>query len=196
MDVRERLMEAALRVFEEAGSRGATTRRIAAEAGVNEITLFRHFGSKGALLSEAILAEAQRGLDYQLPEVPEDPAAELTAWCREHLAHLRRNSGMIRTCMGEMEQAPEMRACAQAGPQRVAEELTGYLQRLQGRGMADPGVDASAAAAMLMGALFTDAMGREMMPERYAYSPEEAPVKYVTLLLRGIGATPPPASRT
>jgi AcrR family transcriptional regulator len=196
MDVRERLMEAALRVFKEAGSRGATTRRIAAEAGVNEITLFRHFGSKGALLTEAILAEAGRGLDYRLPDAPEDPAAELTAWCTEHLAHLRRNSGMIRTCMGEMENAPEMRVCAQAGPQRVAEELTGYLQRLQGRGMADPDVDASAAAAMLMGALFTDAMGREMMPERYAYSPQEAPVKYVTLLLRGIGATPPSALRT
>ncbi|HEX8360495.1 MAG TPA: TetR/AcrR family transcriptional regulator [Longimicrobium sp.] len=196
MEVREKLMEAALRVFEEAGSRGATTRRIAAEAGVNEITLFRHFGSKAALLSEAILAEAQRGLDYRLPDAPEDPAAELTAWCTEHLAHLRRNSGMIRTCMGEMENAPEMRACAQAGPQRVAEELTGYFERLRERGMSDPGADPGAAAAMLMGALFTDAMGREMMPERYAYSPEEAPEKYVTLLLRGIGATPPSASKT
>jgi hypothetical protein len=67
MEARERLMEAALRVFQEAGSRGATTRKIAAEAGVNEITLFRHFGSKGALMAEAIACAAQRGFEYRLP---------------------------------------------------------------------------------------------------------------------------------
>ncbi|MBD0320680.1 MAG: TetR/AcrR family transcriptional regulator, partial [Gemmatimonadetes bacterium] len=161
MEVRERLMEAALRVFEEAGSRGATTRRIASEAGVNEITLFRHFGSKGALLSEAITAMAQRGLEQPLPAEPADPEAELTAWCRAHLAHLRRSSGMIRTCMSEMEQAPEIRACAGAAPRRVSEELTGYFLRLRDRGLAHPELDANAAASMLMGALFGDAMGRE-----------------------------------
>ena len=196
MEVRERLMEAALRVFQEVGSRGATTRRIASEAGVNEITLFRHFGSKGALLSEAIASMARKGLGEGLPAEPADPEAELTAWCRSHLAHLRRSSGMIRTCMSEMEQAPEIKACAGAAPKRVSEELTGYLERLKERGLADPELDTSAAAALLMGALFGDAMGREMMPERYAHSVEEAPAKYVKLLLRGIGAPPPPASRT
>jgi AcrR family transcriptional regulator len=73
MDVRQRLMEAALRVFEESGSRGATTRRIAAEAGVNEITLFRHFGSKGALLVEALRATARCELEDRLPADPRDP---------------------------------------------------------------------------------------------------------------------------
>jgi AcrR family transcriptional regulator len=189
-------MEAALRVFEEAGSRGATTRRIAAEAGVNEITLFRHFGSKGALLAEALHAQAHRQLEFRLPEEPSDAEAELTAWCREHLAHLRRSSGIIRTCMGEMDDAPEMRACAGAGPRRVAAELTEYFERLKGRGLADARTDSGAAAAMLMGALFTDAMGREMMPERYAYTPEEAPAKYVELLLRAIGAAPRAALKT
>ena len=51
---RERILEAAGRVYSKHGFRGATTRLIAAEAGVNEVTLFRTFGSKGALL-EAVL---------------------------------------------------------------------------------------------------------------------------------------------
>src|SRR6185437_17057975 len=46
MDIRERLLGAAAQVYAEAGYRGATTRRIAHEAGVSEITLFRQFGSK------------------------------------------------------------------------------------------------------------------------------------------------------
>ncbi len=189
MDVRDKLLSAALRVFEESGSRGATTRRIATEAGVNEVTLFRHFGSKSALLSEALQAAARQNLVTGLPAEPRDPAAELTAWCRTHLAHLYRARSMIRTCMGEFEQAPEIAGCASATPARVSDELHGYLLRLRERGMATGEFDPRAAASMLMGALFTDAMGRDMMPEKYGYSPEEAPEKYVTLFLRAIGAT-------
>ena len=46
MELRDRILEAAALVYAETGFRGATTRRIAERAGVNEITLFRHFGSK------------------------------------------------------------------------------------------------------------------------------------------------------
>ena len=70
MDVRERLLQAAVRVFEESGSRGATTRRIAAEAGVNEITLFRHFGSKSALLGEALAEAGSTEVETGLPDEP------------------------------------------------------------------------------------------------------------------------------
>ena len=188
MEIRDRLMQAALRVFEEAGSRGATTRRIAHAAGVNEVTLFRHFGSKAALLHEALRAAARQTLVSRLPDEPVDPEQELTYWCRTHLAHLRRSRSMIRTCMGEFEQAPEIATCAGNTPARVADELQAYLTRLRERGLADPELDVSAAAAMLMGALFTDAMGRDVMPERYDYSPEEAPERYVALFLRTIGA--------
>ena len=54
MHVREALIDAAIRVFSEAGLRGATTRRIAQEADVNEVTLFRHFKSKDDLITAAL----------------------------------------------------------------------------------------------------------------------------------------------
>ena len=53
-DSRDRIIRAAVDVFAEAGYRGATTRRIAQQAGVNEVTLFRHFGSKEELIEEAL----------------------------------------------------------------------------------------------------------------------------------------------
>lgn len=190
MDVRERLLSAALRVFEEAGSRGATTRRIAGEAGVNEVTLFRHFGSKAALLSEALQGAASRDPAAGLPAVPQDPERELTEWCRTHLAHLRRSRSVIRTCMGEFEQAPEMAGCVGRAPAKAADELHDYLLKLRERGLAAGDFDARAAAAMLMGALFSDAMGRDIMPDRFGYEPEEAPGKLVPLFLRAIGAAP------
>ncbi len=195
MDVREKLLQAAVRVFEEAGSRGATTRRIAGEAGVNEVTLFRHFGSKAALLSEALQCAARHSRTAGFPEVPQDARAELTEWSRMQLDHLHRARSMIRTSMGEFEQDPSLARCVGEAPARVADELRGYLERLRDAGLADPGFDAGAAAGMLMGALFSDAMGRDIMPERFAYSAEEAPGKYVELFLRAIGAGPPAGSR-
>src|SRR3712207_8279628 len=53
-DSRERILEAAARVYAQYGFRGATTRLIAQEAGVNEVTLFRLFGSKAQLFDELL----------------------------------------------------------------------------------------------------------------------------------------------
>lgn len=193
MDVRERLLHAAVRVFEESGSRGATTRRIAAEAGVNEITLFRHFGSKAALLHEALAEAGSTEVETGLPVEPRDPAAELLAWSRAGYDHLRRHAAMIRTTLGELTEAPEAARCVAGPPVRVHQELRSYLRRLRDRGMADADLDPEVAAHMLMGSLFADAVARDAVPERYAYAPDEVPARYVKLFLRAIGAVPVPA---
>ncbi len=49
-DTRERIVLAARDVIKRKGKKGATTREIADVAGVNEATLFRHFGNKDALI--------------------------------------------------------------------------------------------------------------------------------------------------
>jgi AcrR family transcriptional regulator len=50
----ERIIEAASSVFSKEGYRGATTKRIAEAAGVNEITLFRRFKSKENVLRRVL----------------------------------------------------------------------------------------------------------------------------------------------
>jgi AcrR family transcriptional regulator len=194
MEVRDRLLRAARRVFEEAGSRGATTRRIAAAAGVNEITLFRHFGSKGVLLSEALAAATRQPVETGLPAEPRDPEAELLAWSRAGYAHLRRHAAMIRTTLGELAEAPEAARCVAGPPVQVHTELLRYLHRLRERGMAGTGWDPDAAANLLMGALFADAVARDAVPEKYPYPEAEAPARYVRMFLRAIGAAPGPAA--
>ena len=77
--IRQQIIDAAVRVYSDVGFRGATTRRIADEAGVNEVTLFRTFGSKAALIAEAVQCHAQAHARTPLPDVPVDPEAELTA---------------------------------------------------------------------------------------------------------------------
>jgi AcrR family transcriptional regulator len=51
-ETRNRIMHVALRLFSEQGYYATPTKKIAQEAGVNELTLFRHFGSKEKLFHE------------------------------------------------------------------------------------------------------------------------------------------------
>jgi AcrR family transcriptional regulator len=189
MSVRDDLLAAAARVYAEAGYRGATTRRIALAAGVNEITLFRHFGSKDALLRDALSRTDDRP-GAELPDEPRNPAAELLAWAGSHITDMRGRQALIRTCMGEFAEHPGLFVPENSGPVRAARALTQYLTRLRQRGLARAEFDPSAAAALLIGTLFADAMGRDIMPDLYANQPDKALREYIGLFLRGIGAEP------
>ena len=190
MDVREALLEAALRTFSEAGLRGATTRRIAQAAGVNEVTLFRHFRSKDELIQAALDQFADRAAPQGLPETPVDPRTELVAWCRVVHRELHKRRSLIRKAMGEHEEHPGHCARGMQASVRLAHELTAYLLRLKQLGLASGDWDERAATNMLMGAIFTDAMGRDTMPERYPYTMRDAVERYVDLFLRAVGARP------
>lgn len=187
-DVRESLLKAALKLFAEHGSRGATTRRIAQEAGVNEVTLFRHFPTKQALLHAALDKFGNETPYQRLPDTPQDVAAELDAWARDHHKHLYRLRALIRTSMGEFEEHPEQCKQAMCVSIRIANELTDYLTTAQRAGLVAGDITPAAATAMLMGTLFADAMGRDPMPERYPYTMRDGVDYYLQLFLRAIGA--------
>jgi AcrR family transcriptional regulator len=186
MNVKDQLLEAALQVYAESGYHGATTRRIAAAAGVNEITLFRHFGSKDVLLREALGRCQAEGI-VRLPETPDDPLQELTDWSRSHLQHLHQRAALIRTCLSELAERPDLVTPELSCPVQATLALAGYLERLKERGLAAESVEPRAAAAMLLGTLFADAIGRDLVPDMYAIPAEEAVTQYITLFLRGIG---------
>ncbi len=52
-ETREKIIEASMEFFSTKGYTDSTTKMIAELAGVNEITIFRHFGSKQKLFSES-----------------------------------------------------------------------------------------------------------------------------------------------
>jgi AcrR family transcriptional regulator len=189
---RQRLIDAAIAVFGECGFRGATTRRIAEAAGVNEVTLFRLFGSKSALLEEAVRqsqATTARKADGFLPPEPSDPPVELEAWAREQWRHMRERRSVIRKMMSEAEEHPEISSCLTEGWDRMRAGVLQYLERLRDRGEIDADAPVATAVTMLTGALFSDAMGRDI--KRNVYPPErQAVAEYTKLFLRSIGYAP------
>lgn len=194
MDIRSRLLRAAAQVYAKTGYRGATTRRIAQEAGVNEITLFRHFGSKDVLIQEALRCGGGEAAVATLPAVSVDPERELREWCRTRYEHLYASRSLIRKMMGELEEHPEIVPIAKRGPSESTCELGAYLRRLVEQGIVPADANVRAAATMLMGALFAAAMGRDIMTEMYQTDVDDAVAEYVRLFLRAIGADVPAAS--
>ena len=187
MDTRTTILNAAVQVFSQHGFRGSTTRRIADVAEVNEVTIFRYFGSKEALLQEALAQSDRSAIANSLPHDPVNPAKELTDWSAAVMRHLEKRSSVIRKCMGEMEERPDFTASAAEAPTKATNELCTYFRRLKELGFTAENFDETLASATLIAALFHDAMSRQMMPDIFPKPAEEAPAKYAEFVLAAIG---------
>ncbi len=186
MDLRDRILDAAAKVYSQTGFRGATTRRIAERAGVNEITLFRHFGSKTRLLHEAIRCAGVASNLCVLPARPSVPRAELATWALTTFRELFARRSLIRTAMGELEERPDLLPPDQSHTVCAGQELHGYLERLRSAGMIRADVDLMAATMMFMGTLFADAITRDIIPAMYRQAPEQSIGHYVDLIARAL----------
>ncbi len=183
---RTRLLEAAAQVFAEAGFRGATTRRIAEVAGVNEVTLFRLFGSKAQLLTEA-MACMHPARQCGLPETPEHVERELTAWATEHLALMREKRTVLRRTLAELDDLPEMREVISTTRKPHLDNLLDYCTLVRQPRTAAERDQLRTACTMLSSALFADALGRDVVPGAYPEPENDAARKYVRAFLGCLG---------
>lgn len=184
---RQKLLEAAAAVFAEAGFRGATTRRIAEAAGVNEVTLFRLFGSKSQLMAEAFEC-VNPSLGALLPDVPgDDVEKELVTWATAHLDGMRQMRHLIRKTMAELEEHPEMTEFVCDAKTPYYQQLVSYATRVRRPATAAEREEVRTACTMLSSALFADALGRDVVPTAYPSPAETAARKYVKLFLKLLG---------
>jgi len=101
---RERMLAAAARVFARDGIAGATTRAIADEAKVNEVTLFRHFESKDGLVAAVVgdhFGGTAGGPVGVTPAVTNDLREDLLALASHYAGLLTQNLPLVRTMIGE-----------------------------------------------------------------------------------------------
>jgi AcrR family transcriptional regulator len=192
IDAREKLLEVAARVYAEAGYHGTTTRRIAQEADLNEVTLFRHFGSKDALLREAIEHADQQARQQLDPEAV-DPIAEMHRWALASFERFYAQRNLIRQVMGDMVQRPAIAPRICNDTTHEFEQLATFMARQEERGVlpsSDPAMR-EAAAAMLVHALLGNALWRDLVPDMPP--PDICARLFVEVLLRAVGARTPAA---
>ena len=101
----DKLQNAAGRILVRSGLKAATTRRIAAEAGLSEMTLFRRFGTKERLLSAVmdrlLLEETARVPIAQ--GTPGDLRTRLLECVKAQVTFINRNLPLIRIFVGDPE---------------------------------------------------------------------------------------------
>jgi AcrR family transcriptional regulator len=128
-DTRQRILQAAIQLFGEIGYALATTRLIAEAAGVNEVTLFRHFGSKKALMMACIDAINAGGFtatfDAELSGVY---SADILQMARHQVADMRSNVEVLRMLLCDVRSVPELRQVLLAGGRGNLERLSRYFQ--------------------------------------------------------------------
>lgn len=128
---RARILTATREIYASKGSRGTTTREVAERAGVNEATLFRHFGTKGQLLSEMLdHFSAAATLPATLERVRalatvDEQLRELALACIESM---KRRADLIRVTMAEEFSNPEATTCAWQAPTLARIALAQYFE--------------------------------------------------------------------
>ena len=153
---RQRILAAAQQVFSRDGFQGATTREIAREAGVNEVTIFRHFHTRDELL-HATLKQSCASLDALVqPEENwrEDLLGSLEQYIREAYAHLRGKEALVRAFTSEAPilSEPTRRTLQEFMLKRKAMFVAG-LQQAQEAGLVREGLDLSAASDFIRDAI-------------------------------------------
>lgn len=100
-DIRQQILKTAIRLFAQKGFRGTTTREIALAAGVNEVTIFRHFASKQDLYSAILeVKSTEAGLTSWLVDLAEfekrrDDQGLFLFAASNILAHYRRDADFL-----------------------------------------------------------------------------------------------------
>lgn len=164
---RDRILHAAAGVFAERGYVRATTRSLAAAAGVNEVTLFRHFGNKLNLLV-AVVHEWSR-----LPDLSALLEGRLTGDYRQdmlrighalHATFAGRRTG-LRLALCEAEQVPELRRVLGQMPLQLRQALAGYLRQQIAAGRVRP-LDPDVMAQAFVGLFFAYNVSETLVPVR------------------------------
>lgn len=160
-DTRGRILDAALTAFAERGYAGATTREMARRAGVNEVTLFRRFGSKKALFAAVVSERFPLAQISQRVSVDEDVPIEalLIGNAKAVLSVLRSNRHMFMMILGDVWRSPIAReAVRESGIEKGVELVEGLMEALMAQGRlanGDPEVAARALVGMVQSYFLT-----------------------------------------
>jgi len=176
-------------VFARDGLEGATTRAISREAGVNEVTLFRHFGTKEHLL-EAVVGRAF-GDRPNSPRAAGARAATLRAdletFAASYEALLMENLELIRAMIGEIHRHAVCQNQALQGiflPMREA--LTRRFTEAIGSGEVRPGTNPQLSADLFAGTIFSAVLRRATLKRPQGYSASEYRKASIEVFLRGL----------
>jgi AcrR family transcriptional regulator len=122
LNTRDKILQAAQKLFARHGYDGTTTKELAEKAGIAEGTLFRHFTNKKAILVEVATQGWVELLTDLLTELSEMASYEAISHVMyKRMLRLGDNYDMMRVCFMEVQFHPDLRDRIQS---EVVEKMT------------------------------------------------------------------------
>jgi AcrR family transcriptional regulator len=162
-ETRSRIFAATRQLLAKKGRRGTTTREIAELAGVNEATLFRHFGNKDALIEACIIHYCPANvLEELVPSLSGDVADDLRKVALLMVDEMERLRDLILATIAEEEQWAAAGDAAWRAPSMILDVLKQFMARRVESGELEG--DPTLLARFFMGTLFSYVVGRKRLP--------------------------------
>ncbi len=164
-ETKRKLLDATMTLISEKGYLGATTREIARLAGVTELTLFRHFGTKERLFEEVLnsytFLPRLRELLPELDGLSYEDALELIA--TRFLLTLKERKAMVKIMYSEVTVYPEkIRKVYNKFIDDMRSTLAVYFETMQKTGIVRK-IRPQMAARVFLGILFSYFRSEEIL---------------------------------
>lgn len=153
---RKQILKCAIRVFAQKGYHGATTKAISQEAGVAEALLYRYFGNKQGLFTDAVERTSQKlvdGLETAFGANQDRPAKamkDIFSFYTDLLVKQRDFAKMIFLVFAELDD-PEIREIYLPHQKRALRIISTAIARWQEKGILRADLNAKASAWLLIG---------------------------------------------
>jgi AcrR family transcriptional regulator len=138
-DTEDKILDATIKLLDKVGWKGATTKRIAAEAGVNEVTLFRKFQNKELLLKAAKKRNANKFLEeleslFNIDDSGDIENYLITIW--ENASKIiAKRINLIRISMEEVRGIPIEEKVLPKISKMIIDHLASYFQKQIDKGI-------------------------------------------------------------
>lgn len=155
-DTEERILDAALGLFSEKGFKATTTRAIADRANVNEVTVFRYFGSKEKLFFGIVEREAavRMAIIQMKLEPSDDMVRDLIDIGNYIVKNMLERAGFFRLMVLEVERFPEIWEHIGTVPLAAISKLSQYFEKAKKKGLVRKDIDSETMAISFFSFLF------------------------------------------
>ena len=163
----EKLFTAALALFAEHGYKATTTKAIAEKAGINEVTIFRKFGSKENLFMEMVKAEAEDKLKIVSHEFEPtgDLIEDLTQVGMWMYQNMHQNSALLKILVMEVNSQPEIFKILGRIPFLAIDRLSKFFEESKKKGLVREDVDTDLAALIFFSFMFRSLVAKAFIGE-------------------------------
>jgi len=186
-DTRSRIMAAASKLFAEKGYAGTTTRLIADKSGVNEVTIFRHFGSKENLAKSIMEQHGGQAIAEQFRAgMTGDFRQDITSIGQVLMQVMTERNDAIRMAICEAGNFPEFQQVVAENPRQLRRMLAEYFKDQMAACLIHPGHPELLAQAFL-GMFFSYTVLRGFLSDSLEpkLTADEVVEQFVTLFVRG-----------